>query len=114
MPFFKGEVDQGPRCEIFCFENNANLNATLQRLQDLVRHDSIRNAGLPWAGRAPRSSMHACRRLVFLPYIHGVLTDACATHISTLLAYVYIAALWLWQKGSFTHYGDEAARSYGT
>ena len=27
MPFFKGEVDKGPRREIFYFDDNANLNA---------------------------------------------------------------------------------------
>jgi hypothetical protein len=27
MPFFRGEADQGPRREIFYFDDNANLNA---------------------------------------------------------------------------------------
>lgn len=51
LPFFKGEQAKGPRCEIFYFDDNANLNAV--RVEDWKIHFKIMEGNLAVANLKP-------------------------------------------------------------
>ncbi len=63
MPFFKGEVDKGPRREIFYFDDNASLNAV--RVNDWKIHFKVQEGNL----------QDSVLRSVNMPYVINVRQD---------------------------------------
>jgi arylsulfatase len=63
IPFFKGEVDTGPRREIFYFDDNANLNAV--RVDDWKIHFKVQEGNL----------QDSILRSVNMPYVINVRQD---------------------------------------
>lgn len=63
MPFFKGEVEKGPRKEIFYFDDNASLNAV--RVNDWKIHFKVQEGNL----------QDAVLRTVNMPYVINLRQD---------------------------------------
>ncbi len=63
MPFFKGDVDKGPRKEIFYFDDNASLNAV--RVNDWKIHFKVQEGNL----------QDAVLRTVNMPYVINIRQD---------------------------------------
>lgn len=63
MPFFKGETDEGPRREIFYFDDNANLNAV--RVDQWKIHFAVQEGNL----------QDSFRREVNMPYVVSLRQD---------------------------------------
>ena len=63
MPFFRGEVDEGPRREIFYFDDNANLNAV--RVNQWKIHFAVQEGNL----------QDSFRREVNMPYVISLRQD---------------------------------------